>query len=198
MSMARKDRKPAPECHPLTPDRWADLEKLFGPRGACGGCWCMVWRLPRKEFDAGKTGGNREALRALVTAGGVPGILGYLDGEPVAWCSVQPRSAFPYLARSRALPPLDDVPVWSVSCLLVDKKHRRKGLSVAMLRAAVAHVREKGGRVVEGYPIEPKKDDVAAVFAWTGLASAFAKAGFVEAGRGPTGRPIMRYVIEPG
>jgi GNAT superfamily N-acetyltransferase len=196
--MARKRNDPGLECLPLTPERWADLEQLFGARGACGGCWCMVWRLPRKEFEANKGDGNKGALRALVASGVVPGVLGYLGGKPVGWCSVGPRAAFPYLARSRALVPPDEEPVWSVSCLFVEKNHRKKGLSVALLRSAVEHVRRQGGRIVEGYPIEPKKGDVAGVFAWTGLVSAFERAGFTEAGRGPTGRPIMRYVLEPG
>src|SRR5262245_38185484 len=102
------------ECHPLTAGRWADLEQLFGERGACGGCWCMVWRLPRKQWEAQKGAGNREALRALVEGGEAPGLLGYLDGRPVGWCAVAPRPNYPALARSRVLAPVDEEPVWSV------------------------------------------------------------------------------------
>ncbi len=69
------------------------------------------------------------------------------------------------------------------------------GLSVAMLKAAIAFVRERDGRVVEGYPVEPKKADMPAVFAWTGLASAFLKAGFHECARRGATRPIMRVEI---
>src|SRR5829696_449986 len=111
------------------------------------------------------------------------------------WCAVAPRADYPALARSRVLQPVDDTPVWSVSCLFVHKDHRKKGLSVRMLRAAVEHVKKQGGTVVEGYPIEPKTDEVTPVFAWTGLASAFRAAGFTEVARRSDTRPIMRCVI---
>ncbi|MBI1830516.1 MAG: GNAT family N-acetyltransferase [Planctomycetes bacterium] len=183
------------ECHPLTPPRWDDFEKLFGERGACGGCWCMVWRLARADFVRNKGAGNRQAIRDLVDAGHSPGILGYRDGEPVAWCAVAPRDQYPALERSRVLKPVDDAPVWSVSCLFVRKDCRKMGASVAMLRAAVEFVRERGGTIVEGYPVEPTKEEVPAVFVWTGLASAFLRAGFRECARRSETRPIMRYLI---
>ena len=187
--------KPRFTWHPLTPDLWASFETLFGPRGACGGCWCTVWRRSRSEFNANKGDGNRRFLLAIVNSGPPPGILGYLGDEPVAWCAVAPREDYPSLARSRILEPIDDTPVWSVSCLFVRKDQRKKGLSVRMLRGAVEHVKQQGGTVVEGYPIVPKKDEVAPVFAWTGLASAFEAAGFHEVARRSDTRPIMRRVI---
>lgn len=190
--MAKRTRL---ECVPLTPDRWDDLASLFGPRGACGGCWCMVWRLKRSDFEKQKGDGNRDALRKLVDAGPPPGILAYVNDEPIGWCAVAPRADYPALARSRVLKPLDDAQVWSVTCLFIRKDHRRAGISVALLRSAIDFVRDQGGTIVEGYPIEPRKDEVPAVFAWTGLASAFLRAGFREAGRHAAGRPIMRRVI---
>src|SRR5688572_20989330 len=86
---------------PLTPDRWPDVVKLFGPRGACGGCWCMVWRRTQAEWKRGKGSGNRAAFRRVVRKGPPPGILAYVDGEAVAWCAVAPREAYVQLARSR-------------------------------------------------------------------------------------------------
>src|SRR5947199_2589308 len=108
-----KTKSLAIRYQPLTPAQWADFEQLFGTRGACGGCWCMTWRLPRGEFEAGKGDGNRRAMQARVRAGRVPGVIGYLEGEPVAWCSVEPREQFVSLGRSRVLAPVDDQPVWS-------------------------------------------------------------------------------------
>jgi GNAT superfamily N-acetyltransferase len=183
------------ECHPLTPDRWTDFETLFGERGACGGCWCMTWRLARKDFERNKGAGNRSAMRKLVQAGAEPGILGYLDGEPIGWCAIAPREQYPALERSRVLKKVDDAPVWSISCFFVRKDCRKKGVSVALLRAAVEFARAKGASIVEGYPIEPRKDEVPAVFAWTGLASAFLQAGFVESARFGVSRPIMRHHV---
>lgn len=194
--MPRTTRRSEFEFHPLTPERWTDFEVLFGPRGACAGCWCMVWRRSRKEWEAGKGEGNRIAMKTVVDAGREPGIIGYSDGRPAGWCAVAPRAEYPALARSRVLRPLDDTPVWSVTCFFVAKEFRNRGLSVALLRAAIDFVKARGGRVLEGYPVEPRTAVMPAAFAWTGLASAFRKAGFVEAARHAPTRPIMRHVIK--
>lgn len=183
------------DFHPLTLERWADFETLFGPRGACGGCWCMLWRLNRTEFERQKGDGNKRAMQALVAAGVTPGILAYHGGQPIGWCAVAPRADYPALERSRVLKPIDDTPVWSISCLFVAKGWRNRGVSVALLKAAVEHVRRQGGKVVEGYPVEPRKARMPDVFAWTGVPAAFRRAGFVEAALGSATRPIMRWEI---
>ena len=110
---------PQLEFHPLTPERWQDLETLFGPRGACGGCWCMWWRLKRSQYVKQKGPGNRRALKKIVDSGEIPGLLAYADGQPIAWCSVGPREAYSTLERSRILKRVDDKPVWSVVCFVV-------------------------------------------------------------------------------
>ena len=180
------------EFFPLTPERWPDFEKLFGANGACGGCWCMTWRRPRKEFNANKGAGNKAAMKALVDAGREPGILAYEDGKAVGWCALAPRTEYTSLERARILKPVDDDPVWAVSCFFIAKTHRRRGLTAKLLEAAVAFVAARGGKLVEGYPVEPKSDDMPVVFAWTGMASAFLKAGFKEHRRPAPARPIMR------
>jgi len=184
------------EFHPLTPERWGDFEELFGERGACGGCWCMWWRLTRKEFMNQKGEVNRRAMKALVESGRIPGILAYDSGHAVGWCSVAPRKDFPALGRSRILKPVDEQPVWSVVCFFVRKDYRRRGVSAALLRAAVDYVRERGGEIVEGYPVEPRKPQIPDVFAFHGLAAAFREAGFSEVARRSETRPIMRLLIE--
>lgn len=180
---------------PATPDRWADLERLFGARGACGGCWCMHFRLLKPEFERGKGEANRRALRRLVQGGPPPGVLAYAGAEPVGWCAVAPRAAYPRLERSRAMRRLDDRPVWSVVCLFVAKAQRRRGVSVALLRGAAELAAAGGAEIVEGYPVEPRGASMPDVFAWTGTASAFRAAGFAEAGRALPGRPIMRKEV---
>ena len=182
--------------YPLTADRWPDLEALFGKNGACGGCWCMYWRLPRKTFVAQKGDGNRIALKTIVENDETPGILAYADGKPAGWCAVAPRETYPALTRSRILSPLDEKPVWSISCFFVAREHRKKGLSLALLRAAIDFVRVRGGKIVEGYPVEPRTETMPAAFAWTGLAAAFIKAGFREVARRSATRPIMRFTIK--
>jgi GNAT superfamily N-acetyltransferase len=184
------------QFHPLTTDKWMDFESLFGLRGACGGCWCMFWRLTRKEFERHKGEGNRKAMKAIVEAGKIPGILAFAQDRAVAWCSVAPREHFTALARSRILKPLDNLPVWSISCFFVEKNYRHKGLSTQMIKAALDYVKKNGGSVVVAYPVEPKKDKMPDAFAWTGLASSFIKAGFKECARRSETRPIMRFYIE--
>ncbi len=98
-------------CHPLTPDRWDDFVAVFGARGACAGCWCMWWKLSRKEWEAHKGTGNRRAMKKIVDAGEVPGLLAYHDGRPVGWCAIAPRERYATIERSRLLARRDDVAV---------------------------------------------------------------------------------------
>ena len=183
---------------PLTPDRWGDLEALFGARGACGGCWCMVWRLRPAEFRVGKGEGNRRAFRAVVKKGPPPGVLAYQGDRPVGWCAVAPRDAYPRLANSRVLAPVDGREVWSVSCLFVRREYRRQGLSEELLKAAAGFAGSLGAEILEGYPTDTQGKDQPAPFVWTGLASAFAKAGFTEVARRSKTRPIMRWAAGGG
>jgi GNAT superfamily N-acetyltransferase len=122
-------------------------------------------------------------------------VLAYVNQEPVGWCAVAPRAEYDYLARSRVLRPLDDRPVWSVSCLFVSSRYRGRGVSVQLLRAAVEMAGKAGAEIVEGYPVIPYAARMPAAFAWTGTLAAFREAGFEEVARGAPKRPIMR--IEP-
>ncbi len=180
---------------PVTPELWGDLEQLFGERGACGGCWCMWWRIKRREFEEQQGAGNKMAMRAIVERGEIPGILGYVDKRPVAWCSVAPREAFPVLDRSPILKRVDDEPVWSIVCFFVDRSFRRQGMSSKMLHAAVDFAAKRGARIVEAYPVVPKKKQAPDIYIYTGLVSIFVKAGFTEVCRRSESRPIMRYFI---
>ena len=185
-------RDEAPEIRPLTAERWPDFERLFGDNGACGGCWCMWFRRTNKEFETAKGEANRRAMKALVDAGEEPGLLAYVGGEPAAWCALAPRPSYARLARSRILKPVDERPVWSVVCFFVDRRHRGRGLTVSLLEAAAEHVRGRGGELLEGYPVEPRKDRAPDVFVYHGLAAAFRRAGFHEVARRSETRPIMR------
>jgi GNAT superfamily N-acetyltransferase len=144
--------------HPLTPDRWVDFEALalFGPRGAIRGCWCMWWRIKRKEFEANKDAGNKAAMKAIVHSGHVPGLLAYDGRLPVGWVSVAPRADFPVLGRSPILKPVDDKPVWSIVCFFIHRDYKGQGLSHRLLDAAVRHASAHGATIIEGYPIAPK------------------------------------------
>jgi GNAT superfamily N-acetyltransferase len=183
---------------PLTAERWEDFEQLFGKRGACGGCWCMHWRIRRSQYELQKGELNRLAMKSIVERGEVPGILAYTDEQPVGWCAVAPRDTYITFERSRILKPIDNQPVWSIVCLFVAKPFRRHGISFKLLKAAVEYVRRQGGSIVEGYPVAPQKETMPDVFAFTGLASAYIKAGFRESARRSVTRPIMRYHLTAG
>ena len=181
------------EFRPLTPERWADLEALFGPRGACAGCWCMWWRVKRSVFDRGRGPGNKRRMKRIVASGDVPGLVAYARREPVGWISLAPRPQFPVLDRSRVLAPVDEKPVWSVVCFFVAKGYRGQGVATKLLEAGVKYARQRGAKIVEGYPYKPPKGRLPDAFAWTGTVAAFREAGFREAARGSASRPIMRY-----
>jgi len=184
------------DFHPLSPKRWPDLEKLFGERGASGGCWCMWWKLKRSEYERKKGNTNKKAFKNLVLSGQRPGILAYANGEPVGWCAVEPREVYPVLANSRILSKVDDQPVWSVVCFFIHRSFRRKGITVELLKAALAYARKRGAKILEGYPVEPKGGALPDVFLYHGLADAFRKAGFQEVIRRSETRPIMRYYLK--
>ncbi len=179
----------------IAPADWDGFSAVMGDKGGCGGCWCMLWRLSKREMEAGMGAGNRAAMKALFDAGHVPGLVAWRDGAPVGWIQVDARSAFPRLDASRVLKPVDDQPVWSVSCFLVDKAHRNSGLSVDLLSAACAFARDRGAAILEGYPIDPVKPNYPAVYAWTGFLGTFRKVGFTEVARRSPTRPIMRKTL---
>ena len=184
------------EFHPLTPERWDDLEALFGSHGAYGGCWCMWWRTTRREFQAQTGEGNRLAFKSIVESGEIPGILAYHHGAPIGWCSVAPRERFGSLERSPVLKRIDDRPVWSIVCFFVAKAWRGQGVAMRLTRAAVEYVRSQGGKVVEAYPTVPRDAALPPVSSYVGTPAMFERAGFVECARPSKSRVIMRYVME--
>jgi GNAT superfamily N-acetyltransferase len=140
-----------------------------------------------------KGDGNRQAFYSIVQAGEPAGLLAYAGGVPAGWCAVAPREAYSTLQRSRILKPVDDQPVWSIPCFFIARSHRRKGLMVRLIRAAVAFAQSHGATIVEAYPVEAKRKDSPDVYMYTGLASAFLDAGFQEVARRSETRPIMRF-----
>lgn len=184
------------EFHPLTPERWTDFEKLFGKNGAYGGCWCMWWRITRSQFEKQHGEGNRQAMKELVWSGEVPGILAYVEGEAVGWCSLGPREKFGSLNRSPVLKRLDKRPVWSIVCFYVTKSFRNQGLMKKLIQGAIEYVKEKGGEIVEAYPTQPKAGQLAPVSSYMGVPDVFEEVGFVECKRPSSSKVIMRYYIQ--
>ena len=152
----------------------------------------MWWRLSRAEWTKGEGEKNKRALKKIVLAGQPPGIVAYDKGVPVGWCALGPREDYPGLARSRSLKPVDDEPVWSITCFFVNKMYRRLGLSVALLEAAAQYAQKKHATILEGYPSVVGKPDVPVPFIWTGTETAFMRAGFVAVARPTKSRVIAR------
>lgn len=182
---------------PLTRKNWGKFEQLFGPKGACGNCWCMYYRLKKAEFTEGKVNnGNKEAMKELVWEDRPTGILGFYEDIPIAWCAFAPRQDFSKLARSRVHKPIDDKLVWSIPCTFIDKNFRRQGVSVQLLKGVIAYAREQGIRILEAYPTIPTTEKLPDSFAWIGLYKSFERAGFEIADRTSKNRPMVRYYLE--
>ena len=178
-----------------TADRWDDFTTLMGPRGGAEGCWCMLWRLSARDYKAGQGDANREAMRDVFGEGS-PRLLAY-DGEtPIGWCSVAPRTAFPRLETSRNFKPVDDTPVWCVTCFFVVKAHRGKRVAERLLEAACDFAASRGGEAVEGYPTDTGGARDTRWFSWTGYLAAFERVGFREIARRSPKRPVMRKSLD--
>lgn len=168
----------------LRPNDWPIIERLFGPKGACGGCWCMLWRAPKggSAFEESKGEKNRRAFKRLVTTGRVYGVLAFAGDEPVGWCSIGPRADFPGLQRSRVLQTDWRDGTWSVTCFYIPARWRHKGVATALLKEAVKLARANGARELEAYPVRVKAagGDMPAAFAWTGVPALFDKHKFTN------------------
>jgi GNAT superfamily N-acetyltransferase len=187
---------PALDVYPLTPDRWADFEALFNTMGKHAGCWCMWWRIPNKEWDAGE--GNKQRMHNLVMGGVEPGLLGYLAGAPIAWVSLAPRTDYQRFARASAntFQSPDDKPVWSIVCFYVHPDFRRQGVSSVMLQAAIDYARGHGATLLESYPNDPRIGKKRAASDLNmGTIDLFDRAGFVEVARNHPVKPIMRLEV---
>jgi GNAT superfamily N-acetyltransferase len=181
-----------PEIRPVTSDRWDDLVALFGPNGAYSNCWCMWWRLSSAEFDRKHGAGTRRAMKRLVDKNRIPGLLAYLDGQPVGWVSVGPREEFPRIERSRHLRPIDDRPVWSIVCFYIDRKSRGTGVGSALLRGAVEYAAKEGAEIVEAYPVDAKGKNIPPAELYTGTVDMFESAGFETVADRGGRRRVMR------
>jgi GNAT superfamily N-acetyltransferase len=185
---------------------WADVQVVFGQRGGPAACSCQRFKVSgREHWEA-----PPEELRArfrMETDWGNPaaetasGLVGFLDGEPVGWVAVEPRVAYPFLKRQRLAlrergESLADPGVWSITCFVTRAGFRRRGVSSAMLHAAVAHARDRGARAIEGYPMRTEPGvDVPWGETHVGTASQFAREGFVEVAHPTPRRLVMRMEL---
>jgi len=185
------------QFHPATPERWPDLEGLFGKNGANAGCWCMFWRLDRAMFKKTKGEGNHQILRQIVEADEQPGILAYDGKQAVGWCGIAPREKLVALESSRILKRVDEQPVWSITCFFIMKEARRQGSMEGLIKAAVKHAKTNGAKIVEAYPIDMQSPKLSgqtfnSYSGYMGVASAFRALGFESVGQASETQLIMR------
>jgi len=176
---------------PLTPELWPALEALFGKNGACNGCWCMNWRIGR-EYQRRPRGANKADFKGVVEKGPAPGLLAFEGDLAIGWCQLTPRADLPWLDHQWRLKRVDDLPVWCISCFYVRKDYRRKGVTAALIKAALKAAKEAGAPALEAYPLDAK---LTGSSSWTGFASTFERLGFKTITRHDPPRPIMRYML---
>jgi GNAT superfamily N-acetyltransferase len=179
---------------PLTEATWPDFERLFSPNANCAGCWCTWWRLSSTDFQKLTREEKKNNLRTLVQSGRIPGLLAFDGEDAVGWVAVAPREEFPRLERSKKLARVDDLPVWSINCFFIERKHRKSGLSRLLIEAAVDHAARHGASIVEAYPIDTR-EKVGNSRLYHGVAATFQALGFVEVARRDPVQPVMRKTV---
>ena len=179
---------------PLTATLWPALEDLFGPHGASNGCWCMYWRIGRAYAERPREK-NRLAFRRVVRRGPPPGLLAFDGSLAVGWCQVTPRAAIPYVEKKRFLGPVDEAPVWAISCFYVRRGYRKTGVTTALIDAAVRIARRAKAPALEAYPVDTDVPTASSNL-YTGTASTFARAGFKTVARRVPHRPVMRHDLK--
>ena len=179
---------------PLSRGNWNKFVQLFGDKGACGNCWCMSFRLTKNEFEEGKqNGGNKNAMKEIVFAERPTGMLGFYGELPIAWCAFAPREEFIKIENSRVHKRIDDKTVWSIPCFFIDKKFRKLGVSIELLKAVIKYARKKKIKIIEAYPTIPTQEKLPDAFGWIGLYKSFEQAGFKIVDRTSKNRPMVRY-----
>jgi GNAT superfamily N-acetyltransferase len=169
------------EVQPATSERFDDVATMLGPRDPSSNvCWCLSHRLDSRTNRELVGPARGEFVRGLTARPVAPGVLAYDRGEVVGWAAVAPRSELPF-QRSRKIPHVDDLPVWSLWCIRVRPGHRGQGIGHALVRGAVDYAASQGAPAVEGYPVDNQGQRVDLTMAFVGTRSLFEQAGFTKA-----------------
>jgi GNAT superfamily N-acetyltransferase len=189
------------ETHPVTPDRFEHFADVVNRTRRANHCWCLSHRLQAAEIEQLGSGSREAAMRRLCEREHPPGVVTYLDGEPVGWCNVGPRVEITRLARSRLIRPVDDLPVWSIVCVVVRAGHRGQGVTAPLLEGAVAYAASHGAPAVEAYPVDPP-GRMDTTMAFVGTKAMFDRRGFrvvgtTDATASGMPRLIMRRIVVP-
>lgn len=170
----------------MTPDRFDDFADVVNPHRRASHCWCLSHRLRLKEIEqlgGGGEHGREQAARALCERDDPPGVVAYRDGVPVGWCNVGPRAEIPRLVHSTKIRPVDDLPVWSIVCVVVRGGHRKQGVAGQVIEGAVDYAASRGAPAVEAYPVDPGDARMDTTMAFVGTRTMFERAGFEVVGQ---------------
>jgi GNAT superfamily N-acetyltransferase len=173
---------------PATRARWGDFEALFESKGAPGYCWCMSWRTTPEEAEHHSGAERKPMMKARIDAGMTVGLIGYLDGEPVAWVSIAPRETYRTLGGPDAQ---NGETIWSLACMYIHRSLRGAGYGMALIEAARAYAKKRGGTVLEAYPVDPGSPS----YRFMGFVPAFERMGFREVGKAGSRRHVMRLAL---
>ncbi|MFF1879178.1 GNAT family N-acetyltransferase [Leifsonia sp. NPDC058230] len=184
---------------PVSAALWPELQEVFGERGDPSGCWCQWFKLSGAAFRETTTEARAERLHESLDHDPPPGVVAWIDGEPVGWAAVEPYSSYPGLARSPITKRVGDDPAdpWAVTCFVVRLEYRKRGVARALLQGAIDYALSRGATIVEGYPVDPGvRPSLSNAERYHGTVSLFDSAGFRLVRRPSTIRAIMRYEAE--
>lgn len=176
----------------LTASNWKQFEILMGEKGGCGNCWCMFFRLPYKDFQENKPGGNKKLMKQLVHKGMPQGLIASMNNDPVGWIAMAPREDYIKIENSRVFKRIDDKQIWSITCFFIKKEFRHKGLSQQLIKGAVDFAKKKKIKTLEAYPAIPYSEKVPSPFLWVGVLSSFIKNGFRIVQQNSKSRAMVR------
>ena len=180
------------EFDPLTTSSWKQFEAVMGEKGGCGNCWCMYFRLPNKVFQDNKPAGNKKMIKQLVKKGMPQGLIASMNKEPVGWIAMAPREDYMRLGNTRIFKPIDDKPVWSITCFFIKREFRHMGLSQQLIKGAIDFAKKKKIKTLEAYPAIPYDKHVPHPFLWVGVLSSFIKNGFSIVRQSSKSRAMVR------
>ncbi len=188
---------------PANQASWEDLQTVLGVRGYAAGCQCQRFKVGPAQWSGTTLPQRMLRLRSETHCDNpasptTSGLVAYLDGEPVGWCAVEPRTAYPKLPPARVGwkargEDKDDPTIWAVTCFATRAGFRRRGVTRVLVQAAVDFARRQGARALEGYPmITQPGEEITWGETHVGTKSIFAAAGFTEVAHPTLRRVVMR------
>jgi hypothetical protein len=174
------------QIKPVTKATWKDFETLFESKGAPKYCWCMAWRMNKEELKQNNSASRKKYIKKRVDAETPVGLLGYINKEPVAWCSIAPRDTYERLGGDESIEK-----AWSIACFFIKKEFRDQGLVDQLIEAAGKYAKKHGAKYLEAYPVQPSSPS----YRFMGFIKTFEKAGFSFVKKAGTRRHVMTRKI---